>query len=146
MDKEKFPTSMEGAHDEEGRIKDPEVAKMMAEAEDPSHKKKFFGLVNPSQEQLQEGENAALETLNFILQKNISNEIADAEIQKLLPRFEKMQEDNWKQSRWYSQRRQPFWDNLSARINNPDYYNRASILDSLIREIESNEEIEKKAE
>src|SRR3989338_950680 len=117
MDREKFPTSMEEAHDEEGRIKNAEVAREMAEAEDPSHKKKFFGMVNPSQEQLQEGEKAALETLNSILQENLSNELADAEIQKILPRFKKMQEESWQESRWFSSRRQLFWDSLSGRIN-----------------------------
>lgn len=47
--------------DSEGRIKDPELARDMAEAEDPYRsKKRFFGILGPSKENLESAERESL--------------------------------------------------------------------------------------
>ncbi len=136
---EKFPTNSGEVYDEEGRIKDREIAREMAEAEDPFHKK-TLGVFPPSKRKLEKGELAAEDKLESILKENIDNAKADTEIDALLPRFQRMREAEWQRLPGYARFREQRWRELDEYIKDREgYRNRQVLLGYLIREIEMHE-------
>ena len=137
---EQFPKSKDEVYDEEGRVKDPGIANEMAHAENPFYKK-ILGVFQPSKKTLEKGERLAEEQLESILQENIDNERADAEIEALLPRFQKIRELISKNFPGYARYREQRWNTLYEHIENKNKIkNRQVLLGYLIREIEMHEE------
>lgn len=59
-------------YNEEGQVNDPEIAREMANVEDPYHKKRF-GFLNPSQDKLKEGEMEAEKIGDHLQEEKIRN-------------------------------------------------------------------------
>ena len=61
MAKEKWFDENPQIHDDHGRVKDENVAREMADTEDPFHKKRLGGLMSASKDKIAEGETKATE-------------------------------------------------------------------------------------
>lgn len=84
---EKLPTSKEEVYDEQGRVKDPEIAREMAKVEDPYHKK-ILGVIPTTQKRIEKGEKDAEGLLDEILKMNRDEEWCKDELDKRLQMLE----------------------------------------------------------
>ncbi|MFA5133398.1 MAG: hypothetical protein WC459_01140 [Patescibacteria group bacterium] len=79
-----------------GRVKDAEVAREMANIEDPYHKKRLGGLIKPGEKKIKQGEDAALkkgkdliDKKNFLEAKKEEKKMAESFYKSLLAGLEK---------------------------------------------------------
>ena len=139
---EKFPKATPEAYDDEGRIKDPEIARRMANIEAPFREKKL-GFFSPSRKKIEEGTLRAEDELDKIIRENVDNDAADATITALLPQFREMCVAVSESMPDYAHFRLNKWQKIEGWIEDKkNFTNRPAILSQLLDEIAMHQESE----